>query len=435
MSPLEDEIRDALRSEAAHLREVRPLRLEPAPRRPGRVARTPRARRLRPWLAPVTAAALVIALAISLVIVRATQNGPAVPAAPQPSAPTAFPRYYATFGGENTDGNGTSLVVGDSQFKTPLATIPAPAGMSFETTTLTAAADDRTFLVAETLGQRKPPYPPFATTGPTAWFQIRVSPESASQVTMTRLAISGADADLPVMDVALSGDGRYLAVALGDAGTTRQELQIYSVSSGQLLHTWSMAIGTFSTYVAISALTWINGGDETIEFGWGENRNNTQVRTLSVSAPGTSLLTASHVAWSHYFPPPGNVPTSMECGSLTITADGRTAMDCVRYISKTGGVSPVDWLGYPISASASPSASPRVIAAIPAQPATLKDPIYTQIEVVYVSAHEVIGYSAPNPSIHARQVTIHEFIASGNTVRQLGTGTIPSIWGSPPIVW
>lgn len=99
---------------------------------------------------------------------------------------------------------------------------------------------------------------------------------------MTRLLISGANAGVPVLDTALSGDGRYLAVALGDAGTTRQELQ---------------------------------------------------VRTLSINTPGTSLLTASHVAWSHDDPPAGPTPTTMQCGAFTITTDGQTALECVRYIS------------------------------------------------------------------------------------------------------
>jgi hypothetical protein len=321
--------------------------------------------------------------------------------------------------------------VGDTRATRPLAAISSPTGAAFESTTLAAAGDDRTFIIAETLGQRKPPYPPYATTGPTAWYQIRISPGSANQVTMTRLPISGGDADLPVMDTALSGDGRYLAVALGDAGTVRQEVQVYSVVTGQLLHTWSMAVGNFDTYVAINALTWVNG-DGTVAFDWAASHNITQVRTLSVGAPGTSLLTASHLAWSHDNPPLGNVATSIECGSLTITTDGRTAMECMHYISKTGKVSPVEWLAYPISASASPTAKARVAAAIPASPATLKDPITTQIDAVYVSAREVIGYAV---SVGTRQATIHEFIASGTTVRQLGTGTIPSLWTLSWIAW
>jgi hypothetical protein len=90
-----DEIRDALR-EAGRLREVRPLRLEPAPYRRAASARPRRALLRWAWLAPVTAAALVIAVAIALATVRTQQNGPAVPALPQSSAArTTVPEYYA----------------------------------------------------------------------------------------------------------------------------------------------------------------------------------------------------------------------------------------------------------------------------------------------------------------------------------------------------
>ena len=241
VSWLEDEIRDALHSEAGRLREVRPLRLEPAPYALGRRAAPRRARSRWTWLAPVTAAALVIALAVALVIVRTDQNGPAVPpAAPQPATPTTFPRYYAALEQTDNDGNAARLVVGDSVTGKTLAAFRAPAGASFEGTTLAGTPDDRTWVVAETLGQRKPPYPPWATDGPTTWYQLRLSPGSARQVTMTRLAIVTSASDLPVTEADLSPDGRYLAVASGDAGTQRVDLRAYSVVTGRLVHAWTM---------------------------------------------------------------------------------------------------------------------------------------------------------------------------------------------------
>ena len=83
MNPIEDQVRAATRAEASAMREVRPLRLPPeaAPRPAARsrfAARRPR--RWRGWLAPVTAAAVVIALAISLVTIRDSSNGRVVPA-------------------------------------------------------------------------------------------------------------------------------------------------------------------------------------------------------------------------------------------------------------------------------------------------------------------------------------------------------------------
>jgi hypothetical protein len=92
VNTVEEKIRAATRAEAATLRELGPLRLPPAPGElPGpEAARTRRQRRLRPWIAPVTAAAAVIALAISLVIVRDIPNGRGVPPArPVPATTSA----------------------------------------------------------------------------------------------------------------------------------------------------------------------------------------------------------------------------------------------------------------------------------------------------------------------------------------------------------
>jgi hypothetical protein len=434
MSSLEATIRDALRSEAGRLREVRPLslepalplepapHLEPAPRRPARARWT--------WLAPATAAALVIVLAIALVIVRGEQNGPAVPAQPRPSAPSTFPRYYMALEQMNNDGNAARLVVGDSVTGKLLAAFNAPAGGSFETTTQVGAADDRTFIVAGSLGQRKIPYEPYPTNGPTAWYQVRISPGSASRVTMTRLPISGRDADMPVMDAALSGDGRYLAVALGEASTTRQELQVYSVLTGQLLHTWSLVTANFLNYAAINTLTWVDG-DTTVAFSWREN-NHWEVRTLALSAPGTSLASASQVIWSLYDPPPphGVEPsgTPMSCG-FAIAADAHAVMECLRYISKTGVSSPNEWQAYAIPGPAKPS----VVAVVP-QPVTTPNSNTIYGRLIYASAREVISYFA-TPEPPARNISgpmiIQEYLASGHNIRELGTGTIASPW----VVW
>ncbi len=73
MSPLEDEIRETLRSEAGRLREVRPLRLPPSATREsrGRIVSLFRwGPRLRPWLAPAAAAAVVVVVAATLVTLR-----------------------------------------------------------------------------------------------------------------------------------------------------------------------------------------------------------------------------------------------------------------------------------------------------------------------------------------------------------------------------
>jgi hypothetical protein len=442
MTPLEDEIRDALRAEAGRLREVRPLRLEPAPYQLRPSAPRRRARLRRAWLAPVTAAALVIALAIALVIVRTLQNGPAVPAVPQPSAPTIFPRYYVAL--EQSDyntGNALRLVVGDSVTGKTLATFNAPAGAAFEGRTPVGSADDRTFIVAETHSKGKPPFPPGTADGPRAWYMLRLSPGSANPVTMTTLPLQPTARNLPVTETVLSADGRYLAVASGDVTTRRADLRVYSVATGHLVHAWTMVSASASSALFPFDLSWVNG-DATVAFAISVG-SRVQVRTVSVTAPGTGLLTASHVVWSQYeptvlrsLPRPGTAtwcaqPTLMADGQApTLTADGQ-AVTCSTWPTyyPGGALTATEWLAYPTSA---PTAR-RVIARIPPAVTKLTKGIQgADTVMVHVSASEVIGYSFVVPAGDTGPVTIHEFIASDGTVRQLGTGTIPP-W--PALAW
>ena len=97
----------------------------------------------------------------------------------------------------------------------------------------------------------------------------------------------------------------------------------------------------------------------------------------------------------------------------------------------------MEWLAYRISAPT----TRRVIARIP--------PVATKLPkgiagfgsaVVYVSASEVIGYWFAEPrygygplTIHPW--TIHKFIASGGTIRQLGAGTIPPYASQSFLIW
>ena len=91
MTTTEDAVRAATRAYGETVTEIRPLDLtRPAPR-----TRPRRPRRFPAWVAPVTAAAAVIALAISLVLVRGIPNGPVVPAKRPAPAGGAVPRYYA----------------------------------------------------------------------------------------------------------------------------------------------------------------------------------------------------------------------------------------------------------------------------------------------------------------------------------------------------
>ena len=85
MSREEDAVRATTRAIAATVREVPPLRLEPAPGTLRSPRRAPRrvphggGPRLPSWLAPLAAAAVVVAVAVALVLIRGNQNVGMVP--------------------------------------------------------------------------------------------------------------------------------------------------------------------------------------------------------------------------------------------------------------------------------------------------------------------------------------------------------------------
>ena len=131
---VEDQIRAAIRAKAETLREVQPLRLPSEPGGqpgPGSGTQPRRARRLRPWIAPVTAAAAVIALAISLVLVRDVPNGRVVsPPRPTPAS-GGVPRYYAALIPQGKGITWNEVIVNDTLTGARLATVKPPHGSTF----------------------------------------------------------------------------------------------------------------------------------------------------------------------------------------------------------------------------------------------------------------------------------------------------------------
>ena len=93
MSALEHEIRETLRSEAARLREVRPLQLPAGEKREWQARSPARRERWRPWLAPVAAMAAVVVVAATLVTLRSldARTGAGAPASASPIAGPAPP--------------------------------------------------------------------------------------------------------------------------------------------------------------------------------------------------------------------------------------------------------------------------------------------------------------------------------------------------------
>ncbi len=344
MSATEDRARAAMRAIAATVDDAPPLELG----QPDRATRGRRraggppggpGHRWQPWAAPLTAAAVVIAVALSLVLVKDLPGGGRVPAGratatsgPAGSVPAGVPRYYVTLkelprkNSAALDGGQFALVVADAATGKTLATVTPPANTTFQS--VSAAADDRTFAVLAVSSATW-----FRTNRGTltaSWYKLVVRPGSVGpdRVRLSRLpvkpwswtAVSGdlnqASSPGQIYSAALSDSGQELAV--GDipavpAGSKPQnwsEVKVFSVATGQLLHDWTaddpnaklIAPGMLEL-AAVPAgtpgLTWIDQDRALAVITTSASGKAGAVRRLNVSGPaGGSLLADSTVLWS-----------------------------------------------------------------------------------------------------------------------------------------
>ena len=345
MSREEDLIRSTAAAIATTVREVPPLRLSTAtddPRTVGRHARGPR--RLRGWLVPAAAAAVVLAIALSLVLIRDIPNGRVAPPTRPVPAVDGVPAYYA--GLAKTSDAETSpeqIVVGDTVTGKRLATVAPPAGTTFAG--ITGAADDRTFVVDTQPGSLDPESEPWQ---PRTWYLLRIDPGSAHPARLTPLPVPGTAAGTNVMGIALSPDGTELAVGLqpdglNDPGAPTY-LRVYSVASGAALHSWfSTATPDGSGEPQLFAGTKYAGADSNLALAWvgqrglafgyrkvipGKTNDGSsvtsqqvtlaQIRFISLQEKnGSGLITAGTVLAS--LPPgPRAAPAPLACGLGTL---------------------------------------------------------------------------------------------------------------------
>jgi len=351
---VEDRVRAATRARAALVRDVRPLDLPEVP------GRAPRSRRWVAWTAPVAAAAAVAALAISLATVRHIPNAPVTPAAPVtlPAVSGALPEYYAAL--DDPSGPITQILpgqhetpvsvqVGDDRTGTLVATVHPPAGQTFAG--LTAAADDRTFVVA---AERFPVQPLLPSANPVAWYLLRLTPGSADPVTVTRLPIPAEPAGTQVSAIALAPDGRELAVMFqrnvrsGKPGPL--VISLYSLATGASVRTWTAdtkgfpaGFGWYYGRYSNTALTWLDGG-RTLAVTDGINTSasgppftygfsQVTIRTVDADSPSGNLLDISTVVF--------RVPDGADCDTVQLTGDGQTVL-CAQYGGNTAKRSTAD---------------------------------------------------------------------------------------------
>ena len=370
MTPAERVVRAATRAYGETVTEVRPLDLTAAAKPGERYVRLRRRRRFPAWMAPVAAAAAVIALAISLVTLRTTPSRPA-------PASGGVPRYYAALIPQSPQGFQNKLAVGDTFTGARLATLTPARGNSFAA--VTAAADDRTFVVATQ---------PIATGAPDnrvparTWYLLRITPGTSSQVRLTRLPIPDLKGD-DVLAVALSGSGRELAVGfIPDYATSPKspvQLRVYSVTTGKLERAWStsdqtvfggpgrFSVGSLNT---TTALTWVDD-DRALAFPTisvasyprkQEYITHETMRLLDMSAGG-DLIADSRVIWSTQGVSRWNSDDigQMSCANTqripVLTADGKTVVCLASKIlippgpvPEGGGRWKLAWLAYSTSA-------------------------------------------------------------------------------------
>jgi len=359
MSREEDAIRATTRAIAATVRDVPPLELGPATGElwsPGRAPRRPRRRgrvpRLLPWLAPSAAAAVVVAVAVSLVIIRGPQNEGVVPQ-PTPTVASSggVPRYYVTLNpvtGQPGAANG--LLVGDTGTGQTLAEITPPAHVSYQS--VTAADDDRTFLAfaTETGGSWM--------TG--RWYELVLAPGTTHLVSVTSTAI---EPQSGVVGSALSGSGKYLAVAENGPAKGQRRVVVFSVATGRPLRAWSTVnLSAWTVFASQqSLLTWIDG-DQAIAFSAADPYVGTEsVRRLNVRAPpgDGDLIADSQVIWST----PASSGPSCKFTTPLVSADGQTIACAANDFGSVpaGHQQTITWHLYRVSAQA-PAASADSIA-------------------------------------------------------------------------
>jgi len=465
MSPIEDEIRDALRFEASSLREVPPLSL-PAVLAPGRSRPLPRAWRARwgAWLVPVAVAAVVVLVAAGLVAVKSLGNGSAAPAASSSPiagpalAADAVPRYYVYVGEAKNPAtgklSGPAVVVGDRQAGKTIATYPLPGakalsakalsasvyGLVYSGTAVSGAADDRTFVVSDAVsgtyvatGQRPGSLPP-------AWYLVRIFPGSADPVRVTTLPIqfpageringgpsTGTVNGGPYPGIALSGDGTELAVVAVPKASSQLVLQVYSVATGQLQRSWPTGVNVTSSgnINPITGLSWV--GDSTLGFTLTKIPGvSEEVRTLDVTTASGNVLADSRVVWSQDVP--AKPPTAQvhvpghACDTPVLTGNGQAVVCGNSTYSGPDKRLTAVWLAYPL---AMPT-KPRVIGSF-REPANITA-FYGSITVDWTnpSGTEVIGSWEPwrvtGPG--ANVTYSDDAVIGGGVVRQFPGGDI-----------
>jgi hypothetical protein len=348
MITAEDRARAAMRAIASTVDAAPPLRLAPAPEAPARRVpwRPRRARGWRAWITPVMAAVTVLAVGLSLAIVRGAPASKPHPGR-VPYLQDGVPAYYMALGApvdESSDASAT-VVVGETTSGKRLFTVGPFAGGN--AIMVTAAADDRTFLVAT---QQNTSFS-FYSPGSQSLYLIHITPGTRPGYTERELPIQLPVGHFSLTAMALSPDGTRLALAgpVNNSNPTKQAVRIYSVTTGKVLDTWTQTGTGFA--LAISSLWWTDDARQ-LAFSYQAEQNAAlQLRLLPVTLPGHDLLADSRTVWSANEPAQGSTSypkSALSCAyfpidvGLAVTADGTTMVCAASGVFRDPGNLPND---------------------------------------------------------------------------------------------
>ena len=392
MTSVEDRLRAATRAAAGTVApdSAPPLRLprEPKRRRPAFTARRPQARWHRA-IAPLAAAAAVIAVVTASVTLAHTMasrpHSHRLPAGTVPlsAAPrfagAAVPAYYVALEPGPLSAASTRAVVRATATGAALATIRPPRPY-YAFGAVSGAADDRTFVLAAQ-PRTGPPQRVHGKwtdgpTPPTRFFTLRLDPASHT-ARLTALPVS--EGRKPVSGIALSPDGRKLAVALGRVGLGSPQEQAIQVITLQTrsVRTWTWRVtrthGLGNVVVGANMLSWAADGRtlafEEITNLFGHADPHLDVRLLDTAAPGSSLL-SSRVVGRFSTGNTGDAVITPDGTKIVVSSVTHTARAFTAYSTATGqrvavaGRRPyphANYGGWPVIYWASPSGGTLIV--------------------------------------------------------------------------
>ncbi len=242
-----------------------------------------------PAAGPVTAAGQT-----GLLLAAAVSTPP-----PASAAARAMPPFYVV-----ADHGRPVADVRDSATGRLLSRVRLPAGTDPKLTQVTAAADDRTFVLAL-----------FSPSGGTRFYELRIT-ASGQPAGLTPLAIPPLPAQDVAAAIAVTPDGTRLAVARQRAGITGA-IEVITLATGAT-RTW-----TTSHSGIPEDLSWDAGGQRLAFFWTSDTASSAGLWLLDTGAPGTGLLSGQRLL-------PQTVGPD-EVQSALLTPDAQTIIASVTY--------------------------------------------------------------------------------------------------------